>query len=85
MTMSSLPTLADSGYDRAGQGIKTPVKQPAEGQVLAPDNQVLQHPAALDPLPGRSGLRAAHRPLASPPTVTVSLDPPSQLAGVGGS
>jgi hypothetical protein len=33
-----LPTLADSGYDGAGQGIKTPIKQPS-GQVLAPDNQ----------------------------------------------
>ena len=34
-----LPTLADSGYDGAGQGIKTPIKQPADGQSLAPDNQ----------------------------------------------
>jgi hypothetical protein len=34
-----LPTLADSGYDGAGQGIKTPIKQPAGSQVLAPDNQ----------------------------------------------
>ena len=34
-----LPTLADSGYDGAGQGIKTPIKQPADGQILAPDNQ----------------------------------------------
>ena len=34
-----LPTLADSGYDGAGLGIKTPVKQPASGQVLAADNQ----------------------------------------------
>lgn len=34
-----LPTLADSGYEGAGQGIKTPIKQPAGGQVLAPDNQ----------------------------------------------
>ena len=34
-----LPTLADSGYDGAGQGIKTPIKQPAGGHVLAPDNQ----------------------------------------------
>jgi hypothetical protein len=33
-----LPTLADSGYDGAGQGIKTPIKQPS-GQVLAPDNK----------------------------------------------
>jgi hypothetical protein len=34
-----LPALADSGYDGAGQGIKTPIKQPAGGQVLAADNQ----------------------------------------------
>ena len=34
-----LPTLADSGYDGAGQGIKTPIKQPADGHNLAPDNQ----------------------------------------------
>jgi hypothetical protein len=33
-----LPTL-DSGYEGAGQGIKTPIKQPAGGQSLAPDNQ----------------------------------------------
>jgi DDE superfamily endonuclease len=37
-TQLDLPTLADSGYDGAGQGIKTPVKQPAGGQVLAADN-----------------------------------------------
>ena len=34
-----LPALADSAYDGAGQGIKTPIKQPAGGQVLAADNQ----------------------------------------------
>ena len=34
-----LPTLADSGYEGAGQGIKPPLKQPAGGQNLAPDNQ----------------------------------------------
>jgi hypothetical protein len=34
-----LPALADSGYDGAGHGVKTPVKQPGGGQVLAPDNQ----------------------------------------------
>lgn len=34
-----LPTLADSGYDGAGQGIKTPIKQPGDGQSLAVDNQ----------------------------------------------
>jgi DDE superfamily endonuclease len=35
----NLPTLADSGYDGTGQGIHTPIKQPGNGQVLAPDNQ----------------------------------------------
>jgi hypothetical protein len=34
-----LPALADSGYDGAGQGVHTPIKQPGEGQALAPDNQ----------------------------------------------
>jgi DDE superfamily endonuclease len=34
-----LPALADSGYDDAGQGVHTPVKQPGGGHVLAPDNQ----------------------------------------------
>jgi hypothetical protein len=33
-----LPALADSGYEGAGQGIKVPVKHPADGQVLAADN-----------------------------------------------
>src|SRR4051812_40085387 len=33
-----LTTLADSGYDGAGQGIKTPIKQPAGAKVPAPDN-----------------------------------------------
>jgi hypothetical protein len=35
-----LPSLADAGYDGAGQGIHTPIKQPGAGQVLAPDNQI---------------------------------------------
>jgi hypothetical protein len=34
-----LPTLADSGYDGAGQGVHPPIKQPGDGQVLGPDNQ----------------------------------------------
>ena len=34
-----LPALADSGYTGAGQGIHTPITQPASGQVLAPGNQ----------------------------------------------
>ena len=38
-TQLDLPTLADSGYDGAGQGIRTPIKQPTAGQSLAPDNQ----------------------------------------------
>ncbi|MEU4219860.1 cobalamin-dependent protein [Actinoplanes sp. NPDC026623] len=34
-----LPTLAESGYESTGHGIKTPVKQPADGICLAPDNR----------------------------------------------
>ncbi|MDI6101405.1 transposase family protein, partial [Actinoplanes sp. NEAU-A12] len=34
-----LPALADSGYESAGHGIKTPIKQPADGKPLAIDNR----------------------------------------------
>ncbi|MCE7001658.1 IS5/IS1182 family transposase [Kibdelosporangium philippinense] len=34
-----LPTLADGGYDGAGIGVHTPVKQPADGQVLDVDTR----------------------------------------------
>jgi DDE superfamily endonuclease/Helix-turn-helix of DDE superfamily endonuclease len=34
-----LPTLADAGYEGAGQGIHTPLKQPADGRRLAVDNR----------------------------------------------
>ncbi|MEV0899241.1 hypothetical protein [Actinoplanes sp. NPDC049802] len=34
-----LPALADSGYEGTGQGIKTPVKQPADGEPLAIDDR----------------------------------------------
>lgn len=34
-----LPSLADGGYEGAGHGVHTPIKQPGNGQVLAPDNQ----------------------------------------------
>jgi DDE superfamily endonuclease len=34
-----LPTLADGGYDGAGIGVYTPVKQPAGGQVLDVDTR----------------------------------------------
>ncbi|GAA1027271.1 IS5-like element IS470 family transposase [Amycolatopsis albidoflavus] len=34
-----LPTPADGGYDGAGIGVFTPVKQPADGQVLDADNR----------------------------------------------
>jgi hypothetical protein len=38
-TELDLPTLADSGYEATGHGIKTPIKQPADGSRLAPDNR----------------------------------------------
>ena len=34
-----LPALADSGYESAGHGIKSPIKQPHDGSQLAPDNR----------------------------------------------
>ncbi|HEX4701491.1 MAG TPA: transposase family protein [Pseudonocardiaceae bacterium] len=34
-----LPTLADGGYGGAGIGVYTPIKQPADGQVLDVDNR----------------------------------------------
>jgi hypothetical protein len=34
-----LPTLADGGYDGAGIGVHTPVKHPAQGQVLDVDTR----------------------------------------------
>jgi hypothetical protein len=34
-----LPTLADGGYDGAGHGVHTPVKQPADGAELDPDTR----------------------------------------------
>jgi hypothetical protein len=36
---TGLPTLADGGYTGAGIGVFTPVKQPADGQVLDADNR----------------------------------------------
>jgi hypothetical protein len=34
-----LPTLADGGYDGTGIGVHTPIKQPADGRTLDPDNR----------------------------------------------
>jgi hypothetical protein len=34
-----LPALADSGYEGAGHGVLTPIKQPRDGNVLGADNQ----------------------------------------------
>jgi len=34
-----LPTLADSGYEGAGQGIHVPIKKPVDGRELAVDNR----------------------------------------------
>lgn len=35
-----LPTLADPGYEGAGQGVHTPVKQPADGSELDLDTRI---------------------------------------------
>ncbi len=67
-----LPTLADSGYDGAGQGIKTPIKQPAGGQVLAADNQAYNALHQATPAVAGTRLRPAHPTLASLSTGHVS-------------
>lgn len=36
---AGLPTLADSGYDGAGIGVHTPIRQPGGSQILSPDNR----------------------------------------------
>ena len=36
---AGLPTLADGGYDGAGIGVHTPIKQPVGNQILSPDNR----------------------------------------------
>jgi hypothetical protein len=35
----NLPTLADRGYEGAGIGVHTPIKQPADGRTLDSDNR----------------------------------------------
>jgi len=62
---AGLPALADPGYDGAGIGIHTPVRHPTDGRDL--DIAHPQRPPVLAALPGRTRLRAAHRPLAHPP------------------
>ncbi len=68
-----LPTPADSGYDGAGAGVHTPIKQPGNGQVLAPDNQAHNSPLRSTRYRGERGLalltgrwRALRRITASP-------------------
>jgi hypothetical protein len=39
----TMPILADPGYQGAGHGVHTPVKQPADGNVLSIDNRTYNH------------------------------------------
>jgi hypothetical protein len=61
-----LPTLADPGYEGAGAGVYTPVRQPADGVELDVDTPQLQHAAAIPAPPRRTRLRPARRTLAHP-------------------
>jgi hypothetical protein len=49
-----MPVLADPGYEGAGQGVLTPVKQPAEGSELDVDTR---HASAERSLIGRAAAR----------------------------
>jgi hypothetical protein len=51
----NLPTLADAGYDGAGQGIHTPIKQPAGGNTLDPDNRTYNQTLRALRAPGERG------------------------------
>jgi hypothetical protein len=73
-----LPALADSGYDCTGQGVHTPIKQPGQGQVLAPDNQTYNTLLRLVRCHGERGFalltgrwRALRRITASPSRIGV--------------
>src|SRR4051812_42350969 len=50
-----LPTLADTGYEGAGQGIHTPYKQPADGARLAADNRTYNALVRAKRAPGERG------------------------------
>ncbi|MFI9594439.1 transposase family protein [Nonomuraea sp. NPDC052265] len=50
-----LPTLADSGYDGAGIGIHTPIKQPGGNQVLSSDNRTYNRLLRALRCPGERG------------------------------
>jgi hypothetical protein len=59
-----LPTLADSGYEGAGIGVRTPVKQPGQRAGPRRGHARLQRAVARSALPGRAWVRAVDRPLA---------------------
>jgi hypothetical protein len=63
--LNHMPLLADPGYQGAGHGIFTPVKQPADGSELDTDTRTYN--ALLAALPGRTWLRSAVPALANPP------------------
>ena len=50
-----LPTLADTGYEGAGQGIHTPYKQPTDGARLAVDNRAYNTLLRAKRAPGERG------------------------------
>jgi hypothetical protein len=50
-----LPTLADAGYEGAGQGIYTPIKQPTGGRKLVVDNRTYNALLRSKRAPGERG------------------------------
>ena len=50
-----LPTLADAGYESAGQGVHTPIKQPGVGQTLDVDNRTYNRVLRALRAPGERG------------------------------
>ena len=65
--VQGLSTLADGGYEGAGIGVLTPVKNPADGQTLSIDNRTNKPAPTRPALPRRTRICPAQRPLAHPP------------------
>jgi hypothetical protein len=63
-----LPTLADSGYEGAGQGIHTPVQATIRRPPPRGRQPRIQRRPPIDAVPRRTRLRDPHRTLANPTT-----------------
>ncbi|MBN6054652.1 IS5/IS1182 family transposase [Nonomuraea sp. RK-328] len=74
-----LPTLADSGYEGAGIGIHTPIKQPDGNQILSPDNRTYNRLLRALRCLGERGFALLKGRWSTPQHITVS---PSRIGEI---